>query len=46
VHDLATSRRFYEHGLGWHPSSASNEPVTFFQTGGMVLALYGKAALV
>jgi uncharacterized glyoxalase superfamily protein PhnB len=27
------------------PSSASNEPVTFFQTGGMVLALYGKTAL-
>ena len=45
VHDLAASRHFYEHGLGWHPSSASNAQVTFFQTGGMVLALYGKTAL-
>jgi len=45
VRDLATSHHFYEQGLGWHPSSASNEQVTFFQTGGMVLALYGKKAL-
>jgi catechol 2,3-dioxygenase-like lactoylglutathione lyase family enzyme len=45
VTDLATSRHFYEHGLGWQPSSASNEQVTFFQTGSMVLALYGKKAL-
>jgi uncharacterized glyoxalase superfamily protein PhnB len=45
VTDLVRSRHFYEHGLGWHPSSASNEQVTFFQTGGMVLALYGKTAL-
>src|SRR5215471_12878767 len=45
VTDLARSRHFYEHGLGWHPSSASHEQVTFFQTGGMILALYGKKAL-
>jgi catechol 2,3-dioxygenase-like lactoylglutathione lyase family enzyme len=45
VTDLARSRHFYEHGLGWQPSRASNEQVTFFQTGGMILALYGKAAL-
>ena len=45
VTDLVRSRHFYEHGLGWHPSRASNEQVTFFQTGGMVLALYGKTAL-
>jgi uncharacterized glyoxalase superfamily protein PhnB len=45
VHDLVTSRHFYEQGLGWQPSSASNEQVTFFQIGGMVLALYGKTAL-
>lgn len=45
VTDLARSRHFYEHGLGWQPSSASNEQVTFFQTGGMVFALYGKTAL-
>jgi uncharacterized protein len=45
VRDLATSHHFYEQGLGWHPSSASNAQVAFFQTGGMVLALYGKTAL-
>ena len=45
VRDLAISRHFYEYGLGWHPSPASNEQVTFFQTGGMVFALYGKTAL-
>jgi uncharacterized protein len=45
VTDLARSRHFYEQGLGWHPSSASNAQVMFFQTGGMVLALYGKKAL-
>ena len=27
VTDLARSRYFYEHGLGWQPSSASNEQV-------------------
>ena len=45
VADLANSRRFYEHGLGWNPSSASNDQVTFFQTGSMVLALYPRVAL-
>ncbi len=45
VTDLARARHFYEHGLGWQSSSASNEQVTFFQTGGMVFALYGKSAL-
>jgi uncharacterized glyoxalase superfamily protein PhnB len=45
VTDLARARRFYEQGLGWHSSSASTEQVAFFQTGGMVLALYGKTAL-
>jgi catechol 2,3-dioxygenase-like lactoylglutathione lyase family enzyme len=45
VTDLMQSRRFYAQGLGWHPSSASNEQVTFFQTGGMVLALYPRDAL-
>jgi len=45
VTDLARSRHFYAQGSGWHPSSARNEQVTFFQTGGMVFALYGKTAL-
>jgi catechol 2,3-dioxygenase-like lactoylglutathione lyase family enzyme len=45
VADLARSRSFYEHGLGWHPSRAGNAQVAFFQTGGMVFALSGKTAL-
>ncbi len=45
VTDLARSRRFYAHGLGWNASSRSNERITFFQAAGMVLALYLRAAL-
>ena len=45
VSDLARSRRFYEDGLGWQPSSRSNEEIVFFQIGGMVLGLYPRAAL-
>ncbi len=44
VSDLARSRAFYER-LGWKASPASNEQVTFFQAGGMALALYGRKAL-
>jgi len=45
VADLERSRQFYEHGLGWQASSRSNEQITFFQVGGMVLALYPRVAL-
>lgn len=46
VEDLARSRRFYEQGLGWKPSSAGDhENVVFYPLGGMALALYGRAAL-
>ena len=45
VADLARSRRFYEQGLGWQPSNASNERIVFFQIGGMVFALYPREAL-
>jgi hypothetical protein len=45
VADLERSRQFYEHGLGWQASSRSNERITFFQVGGMVLALYARTAL-
>jgi uncharacterized protein len=44
VADLARSRAFYQR-LGWQPSSASNEAITFFQAGGMILALYPRAEL-
>jgi catechol 2,3-dioxygenase-like lactoylglutathione lyase family enzyme len=39
VKDLAASRRFYVDGLGWKSVYADKE-VIFFQTGGMVFALF------
>lgn len=45
VADLARSRRFYEDGLGWTPSPASQDAITFYQLGGMALALFGREAL-
>lgn len=44
VADLARSRRFYS-DLGLSPSSASNDDVAFFDVGGVVLGLYGRAPL-
>ncbi len=44
VADLERSRRFYEGGLGWRRGNAHAE-VVFFQIGGAVLALFGRAAL-
>jgi uncharacterized protein len=44
VGNLKKSRAFYE-ALGWIPSSASNEHVTFFHGKGFVLALFGREAL-
>ena len=44
VADLAASRSFYGR-LGWIESSASNDDVAFFQTGGMAVALFGREAL-
>lgn len=44
VADMAVSRAFYE-ALGWRASAQSNDEVTFFQAGGMILGLYGRAAL-
>lgn len=45
VADVARSRAFYEGGLGWRVSPASNERIVFIQLGGMALALYPHAAL-
>ncbi len=39
VNDLATSKRFYIDGLGWKPAF-QNKEIMFFQTGGMVFALF------
>jgi len=42
--DVARSRAFYER-LGFTASGASNPNITFFRAGGVVLALFGRAAL-
>jgi catechol 2,3-dioxygenase-like lactoylglutathione lyase family enzyme len=44
VADLERARRFYEDGLGWRRGNAHAE-VVFFQIGGALLALFGRAAL-
>lgn len=45
VRDLEASRKFYAETLGWKPSAASNEGFTFFQSGGVVLALFPREEL-
>ena len=44
VRDLARARRFYE-GLGWTSGAAPADDVVFFQTGGMIVALWGRDEL-
>ena len=44
VSDLARSRAFYEE-LGWTTGADPGDDVVFFQAGGMVVALWGRAAL-
>lgn len=44
VKDLTSSKSFYTK-LGWQPSKASQENILFFQTGGVVLALYPRKLL-
>lgn len=45
VQDLPRSLQFYRDGLGWKPASNSNDEITFFQLGGVVLALYPRTKL-
>ena len=45
VKDLSSARAFYTGILGWKPSSASNEGITFLKAGGVVLSLYPREAL-
>jgi uncharacterized protein len=45
VRNLDVSRKFYTEMLGWKPSSASSDGITFFQAGGVVLALFPREAL-
>lgn len=45
VSNLNTSLRFYRDGLGWQPSTASNDDIVFFDLGGVALSLYVREAL-
>jgi catechol 2,3-dioxygenase-like lactoylglutathione lyase family enzyme len=44
VVDLGRARRFYE-ALGWKTGAAPDDDVVFFQAGGMVVSLWGRAGL-
>ena len=44
VADLERARRFYE-ALGWKTNAAPGDDVVFFQSGGMILALWGREQL-
>ena len=44
VADMGVARAFYEK-LGWHAHASSTPDVTFFDAGGMVVSLFGHAAL-
>jgi len=44
VADLERSRRFYE-ALGWRSGAAPADDVVFFQSGGMVVALWSREEL-
>ena len=44
VQDLGRARAFYE-ALGWHTNAAPGDDVVFFQAGGMIFALWGRAQL-
>jgi uncharacterized protein len=44
VADLGRARAFYE-ALGWTTGAAPADDVVFFQTGGMIVALWGREQL-
>ena len=44
VADLARARAFYE-ALGWRTDAEPDADVAFFQAGGMIVALWGRAQL-
>jgi len=44
VRDLGRARAFYE-AIGWTTNAAADDDVVFFQAGGMILALWGRAEL-
>ena len=44
VADIGRARAFYE-ALGWSTGAAPDEDVVFFQSGGMIVALWGRDQL-
>jgi uncharacterized protein len=44
VRDLARARAFYE-ALGWQTGAKPEDDVVFFQSGGMIVALWGRDQL-
>jgi uncharacterized protein len=44
VSDLRRARTFYE-ALGWKTGAGPDDDVVFFQAGGLVVALWGRATL-
>jgi catechol 2,3-dioxygenase-like lactoylglutathione lyase family enzyme len=44
VRDLARARAFYE-ALGWKTGAKPEDDVVFFQSGGMIVALWGRDQL-
>jgi uncharacterized protein len=44
VYDLRRARAFYE-ALGWTTNAAADDGVVFYQAGGMIVALWGRADL-
>lgn len=44
VRDLARARRFYD-ALGWRTDAAPGDDIVFFQAGGLIVALWGRAQL-
>jgi catechol 2,3-dioxygenase-like lactoylglutathione lyase family enzyme len=45
VRDFPKSYEFYTKTLGWKPASASQDDVAFFQTSGVVFAIYPREKL-
>ncbi|PBQ34604.1 glyoxalase [Sphingobacteriaceae bacterium] len=45
VNDFEKSVHFYETGLGWKKSSASQDNIAFFSLGGIILGIYPRKEL-
>ena len=43
--DLERSTKFYEHCFGWKRYKSSNDHIRFYKLNGIMISLYGRAAL-